>query len=58
MKMAVIEDSCAALGANAFDDKAFDFEQLLVDLRDRAHRTATHLGKMFQDGGPCAAVSG
>ncbi len=49
---------CAALGANAFYDKAFDFEQLLVDLRDLAHRTATHLGKMFQDAGPCAAVSG
>jgi DNA-binding response OmpR family regulator len=49
---------CAALGANGFYDKAFDFEQLLVDLRDLAHRTATQLGRMFQDVAPRAALNG
>jgi DNA-binding NarL/FixJ family response regulator len=55
---ACIAAQCVALGANGFYDKAFDFEQLLVDLRDLAHRTAAQLGKMFQDVGPRAVVNG
>jgi len=52
---AAVAAQCARFGANGFYDKAFDFEQLLTDLREMAQRGAANAGRMFH-GGPSRAV--
>lgn len=53
-----VAEQCARHGADGFYDKAFDFEQLMADLREMARHEAANTGEMFHIYGERAVVNG